>query len=169
MEKPYQRYIPSIMKKSIVFILIVAVLSSCFCSKVTDQQVIKDTVEVTKTVIIRDTILKTDTARVAVTIPLKGIQNPFKPVIKQNKNARIVIQKVNETHFDTIREVLEIEAQCDSIELAAQIKDQLIKEQKEKVITETVVVYKTPKWVWWLLIVIILAILIRVIFKVTLF
>ncbi len=157
------------MKKSIVFILIVAVLNSCFCSKVTDQQVIKDTVEVTKTVIIRDTILKTDTARVAVTIPLNTIQNPFKPIIKENKNARIVIQKVNEMHFDTIREVLEIEAQCDSVELSAKIKDQLIKEQKEKVITETVVVYKTPKWVSWGLVIILLLFLVKEVFKFKLF
>lgn len=113
----------------------------------TDTKVITDTLTVEKKIIERDTIFFTDTARVAVKVPvlkLKDTSKPFKPIIKQHKNARVIIKRVR----DTIR----FTAECDSLELAAKIKDQFVKEhhKKEIVKTEIVQMRYVPKLVKWL-------------------
>lgn len=136
------------MKQLFYIGLLLILVTSCRCPKVmTDTKVITDTLTVEKKIIERDTIFFTDTARVAVKIPvfqLNDISKPFKPIIKQHKNARVIIKRIR----DTIR----FTAECDSIELAAKIKDQFIKEhhKKETLKTEIVQIRYIPKWVKWL-------------------
>jgi len=133
------------MKRFFYIGLLLLLITSCQCPKMmTDTKVITDTLTIEKKIVERDTIFFTDTARVAVKVPvlkLKDASKPFKPIIKQHKNVRVIIKRVR----DTIR----FTAECDSIELAAKIKDRFIKEhhKKETVKTEIVQMRYIPKLV----------------------
>lgn len=125
------------MKKVLFIVLILVAFTACKCPKiVADTQVVRDEIVRTKEVLVRDTIFVTDTAKVVVEVPVEKITEV--PVIKYRKNARVIVQKVR----DTIR----ITAECDSIALAAKIRDKITREQsvKEIVTTEIVRVRYTP-------------------------
>ena len=119
------------MKKVLLFALILVVFASCKCPKiVTDTQVVRDEIVRTKEVVVRDTVFITKPTKVFVEVPIEKITEV--PVIKYRKNARVVLQKVR----DTIR----VTATCDSIALAAKIKDQLTTEKQVKEIVTTEIV-----------------------------
>lgn len=119
------------MKKLFFLTLVLVAFASCKCPKiVADTQVVRDEIVRTKEVLVRDTIFVTDTAKVVVEVPVEKITEI--PVIKYHKNARVVVQKVH----DTIR----ITAECDSIALAAKIRDKIVREQQVKEIVTTEIV-----------------------------
>lgn len=125
------------MKQLLFVVFLVVAFTACKCPKiVADTQVVRDEIVRTKEVLVRDTIFVTDTAKVVVEVPVEKITEV--PVIKYRKNARVIVQKVR----DTIR----ITAECDSIALAAKIRDKITREQsvKEIVTTEIVRVRYTP-------------------------
>lgn len=126
------------MKKVLTIVILLVVVASCKCPKiVTDTQVVRDEIIRTKEILVRDTIIVTDTARIVVEVPVEKITEI--PVIKYRKNARVILQKIH----DTIR----VTAECDSIKFAAKIRDQITKEQKVKEVITTEIVYE--RYVPW--------------------
>lgn len=139
------------MKTFSLICLAVFLLASCGSTEVIKQS--KETskvVAVEKKVIVRDTVFVTDTVKLVQKLAIKDLEakkEPFKPIIKKRKNARVIIKKV----YDT----LHVEIQCDSIELAAKIKDMFVKELKQEVKVEVkeVPMKYTPrltKWLAWI-------------------
>ena len=104
----------------------------------------RDSLRIDSQTQLRDTLFKVPLARVRAALPLSALKQsakPFKALVSKDKNARLVVRR--------IRDTLRIVAQCDSLSLAAQIRDRIIKETHRKRVVQTRVVRQpyVPGWV----------------------
>lgn len=95
-----------------------AILSTVGCkSQSTLERTIHDTLRIEKTVTLRDTVFKTDSAavRTALSVPCPDFKTDFKPVSKTVKNAKLTTELVSDS--------LVINCKCDTLAIVAQIRD----------------------------------------------
>lgn len=122
-----------------LYIAICFLLTGCTCQKpLIANRTIVDTVKVKSETIVHDTVFVTPKAQVKTRIALADLG--AKPVVKQSRNARIVIQKVNDTVF--------VEGDCDTLALAAKIKEHFVKEIHDKQTVQTEIL-KQKYIPWW--------------------
>ena len=118
------------MKAFIITATILMLVTACGGHKnIVATASVTDTLTVVRRIVERETSFKTDTARVYVSVPMFKILRDT--IIKQNKNARVIIKQ--------IRDTLRITATCDSLEIRAKIKDELIHEIQNRVEVKTII------------------------------
>ena len=121
------------------YIAISFLLMGCTCQKpVIDSRNVIDTVKVETKTRVHDTVFVTPKSQVTTHIALSDLG--AKPVVKQSQNARIVIKRVNDTVF--------VEGDCDTLALAAKIKEHFTKEVHDKATVQTEIIRQ--KYIpWW--------------------
>ncbi|TWP30515.1 hypothetical protein ETU09_00510 [Apibacter muscae] len=87
-----------------------------------------NTLIVEKTTTYRDTVFVTEKAKASVTTPVENLNE--KPQVSKNKNATQSLYKDKDGNIVA-------DCECDSLQIAAKIKQELQKETLETVITET--------------------------------
>ncbi|MEH0008015.1 MAG: hypothetical protein V6Z82_04775 [Flavobacteriales bacterium] len=123
----------------ILYISTIGFLSACCAVHkpiLAGEQVVRDSVVVDTKTVLHDTVFVTPKSQVTTYVALSDLG--AKPVVKQSKNARIVVKKINDTVF--------VQAGCDTLALAAKIKEHFIKEFHATVETEIVRQKYIP---WW--------------------
>ena len=127
------------MKRLIPTLLILMLVIGCGCPKqLVASQSVTDTLVVEKKVVLRDTVFQTKTAKVFVEVPTLNIEH-FDKLSAQEGNARVIIQRVRDT--------LRVTAQCDSLKLRAQLRDELTHEiQKTHVVDTQIIKVRYTPW-----------------------
>ncbi|MBA3899739.1 MAG: hypothetical protein H0X62_05930 [Bacteroidetes bacterium] len=138
------------MKKHLIIVLLgLGALSMAGCTKKihpAKESIAKDSVNVQRIIIERDTLINTPSSEVIISIPLEELlKSELVPVLKSHKNATAEIKKVNGN--------LEFNCFCDTLSITARIKDIYEKEfrckynsEKETVIIKERYVPKMIKW-----------------------
>lgn len=109
---------------SILFLT--ALVSGCNLRPVVETDRIETTSE---TIIVRDTIFKTEAANASIMASLEELKGSKKPIIRRSRNARIELQ--------IIRDTIIAKCNCDSLEIKARLFDKFINSKVETTITET--------------------------------
>lgn len=114
----------------ILLMLVLPLLMACGTAQKRwmDTRIVKDTIRIKETVTLRDTVFITPKASVQEVVRISDLK-PKKTLIKQEKNARVTIRKVHDTLY--------IRADCDTLQLVAQIKDKLKATTAVKEVTKT--------------------------------
>ena len=121
------------------YIAICFLLMGCTCQKpVIDSRNVIDTVKVETKTLVHDTVFVAPKSQVTTHIALSDLG--AKPVVKQSRNARIVIKRVNDTVF--------VQGDCDTLAIAAKVKEHFVKEFYDKQTVQTEIVRQ--KYIpWW--------------------
>lgn len=109
----------------------------------------KDSIWVEKKVIVRDTVFITDTAQVVerISVPvfkerLNSSEKDFKPILKKQGNATLKIERKWGQ--------LEFTAECDSLQIAAELNDTYTDKHQTKEKTITITKIEKERYVpWW--------------------
>ena len=109
-----------------LFLMALMILTGCKTVKSSTETTttITDTVYKDRLVIVRDTVLKTDPAKVKAAIPAEAFKGDLKPTKKQHKNAKLDIHKKGDTVY--------IECECDTLAIKAQLRDVYEKEYRAR-------------------------------------
>ena len=126
------------------YIALMLLSASCASHRpLVENRLVRDSVRVDSQTQLRDTLLKVPLARVRAALPLSDLKaaKPFKGLMRKDKNLRLVVRR--------IRDTLRIITQCDSLSLAAQIRDRIIRETRQKQVVQTRFVRQpyVPGWV----------------------
>ncbi|UAB84979.1 hypothetical protein INR75_02815 [Zunongwangia sp. SCSIO 43204] len=106
--------------KTILYILIAFLIIGCCGSKrpIVESVSTIDSTTVTKSVRLRDTIVRTPYYKIGVFKPIKDLVNSKDPITSNKGNATVSLWAENDTIYAT--------AECDSLEIQLQLRDSII-------------------------------------------
>lgn len=115
--------------KTIAHLLLIAsFLSFTGCKSVKSTKdthtTVTDTIYKERTVTVRDTVIKTEPAKVGTVVPAAEFKGALNPIKKQYKNATLNIKKERDTVY--------IDCECDTLAITAHLHDVYEKEYRAR-------------------------------------